>query len=310
MTDLDVVAVGSALVDRIYELSNLPEPDGGAFVRGETTAPGGVAANVAAALARLGHDTGVISRVGDDAAGDRVLADLRERGIDASRVRRGDESTSYTMVLRDPEGERMIVAGGESVPNLRLREGDRGYLRRTDVVFTSAYAPDPVTCELAAAATADELPPLVCDLPGPLSELTDRGTRPATVDALAAACDLFVANEVSARSYLGVGPREAIRELRECGVRQAAITRGADGALLLERTEISEISAFEVDIVDTTGAGDAFTAGLVHAWLCGDRPAAEAGRFAAAAAACNCTAAGARGGLPSAAEVRTFLNSR
>lgn len=307
MSDLETVAVGSALEDRLYALSNLPEPDGGAFVRGETTALGGVAANVASALARLGREAGVISRVGSDAAGDRVRSDLRERGIDASRLRRGDEPTSYTMILRDPEGERMIVAGGESVPNLRLREGDHEYLRGADVVFTSAYAPDPVTRELAAS---DGLPPLVCDLPGPLSELAGRGTRPETVDALAAACDLFVANEVSARSYLGVGPKEAIRELRERGVRRAAITRGADGALLLDGSEITEVDAFEVDAVDTTGAGDAFTAGLIHAWLLEGRPADGAGRFAAAAAALNCTAEGARGGLPSASDVRAFLDSR
>ncbi|WP_122088354.1 carbohydrate kinase family protein [Halalkalicoccus subterraneus] len=307
MSDLEVVAVGSALVDRLYALSNLPEPDGGAFVRGETTAFGGVAANVASALARLGRDAGVVSRVGDDADGDRVLADLRERGVDASRVRRGDEPTSYSMILRDPDGERMIVAGGESVPNLRLREGDYEYLRRADVIFTSAYAPDRVTRELAAAHT---LPPLVCDLPGPLSELDGRATRPATIDDLAAHCDLLVMNEVSARSYLDAGPRGSIRELRERGVRRAAITRGADGALLFDGAAVTEIDAFEVDVVDTTGAGDAFTAGLIHAWLLEGQPAAEAGRFAAATAACNCTAEGARGGLASASDVRSFLDSR
>lgn len=321
VNDLDAVVVGSAVVDRIYALSNLPEPDGGAFVREETTAVGGVAANVAAALSQLGHETGVVARVGDDEAADRVLADLRERGIDAERVRRGDpgERTSYSLVLRDPEGERMILAGGESVPNLRLADEDLAYLQRADLVFTSAYAPDPVVSRLVEAADAGELPPLVFDLAGPLSELEGRATRPETLDALLAVCDCFVANEVSARSYLGAGPRDAIAELADRGVGRAAITRGEDGALLLADGEVVEIPAFEVETVDTTGAGDAFTAGLVHAWLLGDGAAeeaggdvspADAGRFAAATAALNCTAETARGGLPTAEEVRAFLESR
>ncbi|WP_435180852.1 carbohydrate kinase family protein [Halorussus sp. AFM4] len=318
---LDAVAVGSAVEDRVYALTNLPEPDGGAFVRDEATAVGGVAANVAAALTRLGRETGVVSRVGDDEAADRILADLRERGVDARRVRRGadGERTSYSLILRDPEGERMIVAGGESVPNLRLADADREYVRRADVAFTSAYAPDPVVSDLAAAAgdgeEADDsdgdFPPLVFDLAGPLSELEDRATRPETLDALLPVCDCFVANEVSARSYLGTNPRTAVETLRDRGVRRAAVTRGTDGALLLaENGDVVEIPAFEVETVDTTGAGDAFTAGLIHTWLLGGESPETAGRFAAATAALNCTAANARGGLPTDGEVRKFLDER
>ncbi|WP_135827605.1 carbohydrate kinase family protein [Halorussus halobius] len=312
----EVVAVGSAVEDRVYALTNLPEPDGGAFVREATTAAGGVAANVAAGLARLGHETGVVSRVGDDEAADRVRADLRERGVDARHVRRGatDEETSYSLILRDPEGERMIIAGGESVPNLRLTDADREYVRRADLAFTSAYAPDRVTAALVDAAESDEsnsFPPLVFDLAGPLSELDGRGTRRATIDALLPVCDLFVANEVSARSYLGAGPRGAIERLRERGVDRAAVTRGSAGALVLDETgDVHGFPAFDVPVADTTGAGDAFTAGLVHAWLLGDSAASAAGRLAAATAALNCTAENARDGLPTAAAVRDFLADR
>ena len=308
MSDFDVATVGSALVDRLLAVTNLPEPDGGAFVRERSTAVGGVAANVAAAVSRLGRDAGVVARVGTDEDGDRVLADLRERGIDASRVRRGDERTSYALVLRDPDGRRMIVAGGESVTKLRLDAADLSYLRRADAAFASAYAPDPVVADLAAAAADGDLPPLAFDLSGPLSELDGRGASRETIDAVLSACDLFVANEVSARSYLDRGPREAIAELRERGVRRAAVTRGAEGALLLDGDDVVRVPAVDVDPVDTTGAGDAFTAGLIHAWLLEDLPADEAGRFAATAAAVNCTAEGARGALPTRDEVATLLD--
>ncbi|WP_158055404.1 carbohydrate kinase family protein [Halorussus halophilus] len=317
MTDADssavsaptVATVGSAVVDRLYALSNLPEPDGGAFVRDEATAVGGVAANVASGLTRLGSDTGIVARLGDDEDARRVLRDLEDRGIDTERVRRGceDERTSYTMVLRNDDGERMIVAGGESVVNLRLDEEDFAYLSDADTVFASAYAPDPVASALVEAKEAGDLPPLVFDLAGPLEELENRGARPETIDAMLPVCDLFLASEVPIQSYLGASGREALSELHSRGVQRAALTRGEDGALLLADGEVIDVPAFEIDATDTTGAGDAFTAGLLDAWLLEGKSPETAGLFAAATAALNCRNEGARGGLPTREEVEQFL---
>ncbi|MCT9095214.1 carbohydrate kinase family protein [Haloarchaeobius sp. HME9146] len=304
-----VVTVGSALLDRIYPVTNLPEPDGGAFARDEQLAVGGVAANVAAGLSTLGRETGVVSRVGRDDDGDRVLADLRERGIDALRVKRGEERSSYTMILRDDDGERMIIAGGESIPKLRLDENDIDYCREADAVFTSAYAPDPAVSALVEAAQEDGgFPPIVFDLAGPLAELEGRGTQKETIDDLLSVVDCFVSSEVPIESYLGCTGREAAAELRERGVSRAALTQGEDGALLLDGEEIVEVPAFGVDAVDTTGAGDAFSAGLVDSWVLDGKAAAKAGRFAAAVAAENCLGAGARGGLPTRETVESRLS--
>ena len=88
MSSPAVVTVGSAVIDRLYTLSNLPQPDGGAFVRDHTTAVGGVAANVGSGLAELGRETGIVTRLGTDAA-ERIETDLRERGLDCTRVRSG-----------------------------------------------------------------------------------------------------------------------------------------------------------------------------------------------------------------------------
>ncbi|WP_231184994.1 carbohydrate kinase family protein [Haladaptatus sp. DYF46] len=303
----DAVTVGSALVDHVYSVSNLPEPDGGAFVHDESRSAGGVAANVATALTRLGRETGVVARVGDDEEGAFVETDLEERGIDATRVRRGDENSSYCLILRDPDGERMIIAGGDAVPALRLTDADLDYLRKARVVFTSAYAPDEVVSRLVSARRAGDLPPLAFDLSGPLSELDGRGVTRETLDEALSVFDLLVTSEVPVRSYLGVGPREAVEELRARGVERGVVTRGRDGALLFDGSGVSEIPAFDVSVTDTTGAGDAHTAGLIHRWLLGERSAEEAGRFAAAVAALNCGAEGARGGFPTEKDVEAFL---
>ncbi|MFC7235033.1 carbohydrate kinase family protein [Halosegnis marinus] len=302
----ELVTVGGAMVDRYYTLSNLPEPDGGSYVRERRDGVGGVAANVASAAARLGRDTGIVSRVGEDAAGDTVLADLRERGVDTDRVRRGPEESTYSLVFR-ADGERMVVTGGESCAALALAEGDRPYLRDAGVVAATAYVPERAADPLVAMAEADEVT-LAFDLSGPLAELADRAMTPATIDRAVGACDLFLAGEVALAAYLDHhGADDPVAFLRERGVERAALTRGADGATLLTPDGTLEIDAFDVEVTDATGAGDAFLAALADAWLLDGNSPEEAGRFAAAVAACNCRGDGARGGLPTREEALALL---
>lgn len=301
----DVVVVGSAVRDEYYTLSNLPERDGGAFVRGHETGVGGVGANVAVALARLGRYVGLIARVGETDA-PTIESHLAEEGVDIGRLRRGDEEPTYSLVLRDGAGERMVVTGGESTRRLRIDDADLAYCRQADVVFTYGYVPDPVVTALLDAET----PPLVFDLPGPLEELTGRGTEPPTVDRAMAEADLVIAGAVATRDYLGCPPSDGVGVLRDRGVERAALTAGADGAHLLDGDRTVAVPAFEVDAVDTTGAGDAFTAGLLDAWMLDGHDPAHAGRYAAAVAALNCREPTAQRGLPTREAVEAFLADR
>jgi ribokinase/sulfofructose kinase len=308
----EVVSVGNALVDRTYLLSNLPEPDGGASVEAHEERPGGVEANVAAALSRFGRETGVIARLGDDDAADLVLADLDERGIDRRRVRTvPGETSAYCLVLRDRDGRRMIIGGGDSTANLRLDDDDLAYLSTASVVFASGYAPPPVIERLAAARTDGRLGRLAFDLAGEFRDLETRGLGRADLDEAVAAVDLFVGNEAAVGSYVGAqDPTEMVERLRSRGADRGAITRGTGGALLFDPDRRTSVPAFDVDVADTTGAGDAFSAGLVDAWLLRDERMEEAGQFAAAAAALNCTAPGARGRLPTPRTILEFLASQ
>jgi len=292
-----VVCVGSAVLDRVYAVTNLPEPDGGAFVTDYSERAGGVAANVACALATLEYDPTVVSRVGRDDAADVIVDSLDEHGVTPA-IQRGEGESSYTLILRGPDGGRMIVAGGDSILQLRLSERDRDRCRAADCVFTSAYAPDRVVSRLVELRKSGAIETLVFDLSGPLSELQGRGTSPATIDEVAAIADLFVTSEVAAWSYLDQEPAEAARTIRDAGADRVAVTCGANGAYLVEDdAEPVHIPAVDRDVVDTTGAGDQFTAALIHAWVFGGLSPTTAGRVAAVAAGENCTAPGPRGSL-------------
>ena len=303
----EVVAVGGATLDRFYDVTNLPEPDGGAYARDVTERFGGVGANVAAGFAVLDRETALLARLGDGDIGDRVLADLEAGPIETELIQRGPGTTTHCIIARGPDGERMIVTAGNSTVQLELPDAARDAVRDAGALFVSAYAPDNVAAELVEIAAEPDGPALVFDLSGPVEELHDRGTEPPTIDRAVEVADLFVTGEVAAESYLDCPAEEAVDALREGGCSRGAVTFGPEGATLFAGDERTEVQAFDVDTADTTGAGDTFTAALAERWLLGDADAERAGRFAAAAAALNCRAEGARGGLPDREMVEAFL---
>lgn len=306
-----VVTIGAATVDRQYLVTNLPDADGGAFAREVTDTFGGVAANVGVACARLGRAAGIVTRLGTDDIGDDVIEDLRTGPLDLGRVRRHDDTSTHCVILRDSDGRRSIVTAGNSVVRLRLDDADRAYLADASVVFVTAYAPEPVHQTLLSWADSDEFPPVVFDLSGPLTELTDRGASEQSIDRWIERAALFVVGDVAAESYLGETGESAAETLVERGVERAAVTSGEAGTWLVgPETPLTHVPAFDVSVTDETGAGDSYVAGLIHSWLLADRDPETAGRFAAATAALNCTAGGARGNLPTESAVETFLDGQ
>ena len=355
-----VLSVGAAAIDEWYAVSNLPEPDGGAFAREVTSAFGGVGANVAVALDRLGRDAGLVSRVGDDEYGRRALEHLAETGVDATHVAVGDGPHTRSLILRDPDGERAIVTAGESFRRLRPDGDALAAMADADAVFLTAYAPDRAARrvldrveslrERAAESPETEPPALVFDLSGPVEELVGRGTEPQTIHRFLHRADVFVAGGVAAPAFFGSAAAAVERVAAaqtggsgshsEAGSRskagsrsrrgptwpRAVLTRGADGMTAVAGGQTSRFDAFDVETVDATGAGDAFTAGLIDRWIA--EPAAEASaeptaeprddrdrvapgvRFAAAVAAINCTARFTQPGLPTRSEVESFLAER
>lgn len=304
MSSPAVVCVGNALIDHTYSLTNLPAADDGAFVLDTEDRFGGVETNVAAILSSFGIDTGVITRLGDDEDGRAVSEHLEDLGLDTDRVRkRTEEQTSYCLVLT-AEGERVIIGGGESALAIELGPEDTAYLESAAVVFASAYAPARVLSHLAELRV-----PFAFDLAGRFEDLEHRGLRREQLDAALPGIDLFIANRTTAQSYLqwDAEPAALTDGLRDRGVSRGVVTDGVAGAFLFDADGTYPIETLEVEVVDTTGAGDAFTAGLITAWLLEERSPEAAGRFAAAAAAANCTVRGAHTEPPSRDAIRALL---
>jgi ribokinase/sulfofructose kinase len=273
---------------------------------------GGVEANVAVALVRLGVRVGLIARVGDDAEGAWVADDLETWGVDTACVEAvPGVSTDFCLVWVAPDGERMLACDNPSLRGMVIGDADRAYLTQARVLFLSGFVPLNLMRETIRVAKAAGLT-VAFDLPDSFQDLVARGLSRDDFWGLVPQIDLLMSNHVGLTSLLELkGAEEAFAAFRQrAPTVSVAMSLGAEGAWLGHDAEQVYVEAFSVQAVDTTGAGDAFHAGLIYGSLLAGWPLRRAGSFASALAALNCTGLGARGGLVGRDKVIEFLSSR
>lgn len=297
MDDYDLLVVGSANADLVIGVER--RPGAGETVLGSDLAvhPGGKGANQAVAAARLGARTALLARVGDDAHG-RLLLDAQcAAGVDTAGVLAGGAPTGVALITVDPSGDNSIVVSPGA--NGRLTPADvrsaASLLHASRVVSAQLEIPLETVVEVVRSLAPDSRFVLNPSPPRPLPE------------EVLAACDPLIVNEHEAKVILGEGrvtdvPEDWARLLLEKGPRSVVVTLGAEGALVASAQGVTRVPAVKVAAVDTTGAGDAFTAAL--AWRLGAGSSlAEAAAYASRVGAAAVTKEGAQDSFPTAAEV-------
>ena len=269
-----IAVIGSVNLDIVAKVARLPKP--GETITGAELAkyPGGKGANQALAAKRLGSDVSLIARVGDDAAADEALALLREGGVDLEQCRAVEGvATGTALIAVSPSGENHIVVAPGA--NRMLTESDAGAVE-ADALICQLEVPVPVIVHAAKSFDG-----FFCVNLAPAAEID--------VTVLQRA-ELVVVNETESEWYGA--------SLEACDG-YVATTRGKGVATLERNGElVTEASPPTVDAVDTTGAGDTFTAALTVALVEG-QPPDEALQFACTAGALAATAMGAQPSLPS-----------
>jgi sugar/nucleoside kinase (ribokinase family) len=273
--------------------------------------PGGNALNTAVALCRLGEAVSFWGSLGDDALGDLILMQLTKLGLDLRRVKREPAGlTPATIILRIQGEDRRFIhalgAGdrftGEQVPWELIPENGivvaAGYLKLRSWSDNALVEMFRETRQRQSTTVLN-----VC-LPNHQNDIAGRCLR------LLPHVDVFVLNEDEALALTGQSEvRAQARILRSAGARIVIITRGSHGLYAETGTCTFEMGAFRVPIVDPSGCGDCFTAGLVFGLL--RRWELERTlQFASAVGALNATALGCTTGVPPFTEVERFLGKR
>ena len=291
----DVIGLGALNVDLIYEtdLTSLGLEAGrervGSFEefrdllgylekKGKlrVRSGGGSAANTVYALARMGVSSGLVGKAGQDEEGDFLLQNLREAGVDTSRVAR-NARTGLCIVLLGRKRDRSILILPGANDSLSYSEIDIDYVNKTEFLHMSSFLgriPFQMQRKVAAGTRAK----ISLD---PGEPHATRGIK--ELSPLLERCFIVFASGREIETLTGKNYKEGARELLEYGIKIIACTLGEEGSYILSRDVELEISAVKTRVVDSTGAGDVYAAGFLAGLLKGlplVRCARVAGRLA------------------------------
>ena len=292
--------VGSINQDFVLKVERRPEP--GETVTGAELSlfPGGKGANQAIAAARLGAEVAMLGRVGEDAFGRDLVKNLRDNRVDTSRIEAiPDAPTGSAFITVTPDGENAIVVS----PGANRRFGPTEVraasedLRKARLLLAQLEV-EVEAVEMAAYTVAGNGGRVLLNLAPP---------REVSGDLLRLS-DPLVVNEHEAAFLLGEDaqtPEESAGKLLDLGPPSAVVTLGGAGAILATENSSRHFPAPEVQVVDTTGAGDAFV-GALAAKLAEGTLLEEAVPYAVLAGAVAVMREGAQGSLPAPEDVEKF----
>jgi sulfofructose kinase len=284
---VDVVGVGLNAVDTIIRLPHFPAFNSKVEVSSSKFYPGGQVATALVACQRWGLTTRYIGRIGDDFAGRVHREEFAREGVEAHLAEVADCESQLSYILVDEtSGERTVLWKRDSRLDIQPAELVTEWIERARLLHVDGH---PTAPAIAAARIARRAGiPMMADLdnlyPG--------------VEVLLEQIDFLISSREFPERVTRIP--ELVRSLpelkRRFNCKLVAATMGSEGVLAWDGNSFHYCPSFEVNPVDTTGAGDIFHAGFAYAFL-NSMPLDAALEFSSAAAALNCLAPGARGAI-------------
>ncbi|WP_035348297.1 ribokinase [Edaphobacter aggregans] len=305
MADRRITVLGSYVADLAFRVDSLPAWGetrmGASFAMG----PGGKGSNQAVAAARAGGRVSFITKLGQDPFGEMARSLYRDEGIDARHIAGTTHATGAAAIILDAaRGENAIIVVPGACFEITIDEVDRA----ADCIAGSSV----FVAQLELPISVVEHGLSLAHARGVTTVLNPAPAMPLP-ESLFALCDYLTPNEAEASTLTGIAVNNLASAGRAAdaflarGVRNVAITLGAQGVLIKNRHFATHVPAVDAGaVIETTGAGDAFNGGLAVALAEGREPV-EAMRFACAVAAISVTRPGTAASMPRRAEIDALL---
>ena len=292
---MKLYVIGDVTVDHLYFLNRIPGPGEEVSPTRASLLPGGAGGSMALYLAQLGHDVTLAARVGNDPFEKLALERVRAAGVKLDAIQHDeDQLTSTITILVTPDAERAMISSGGANRNLDAAELKKKDLEAADGLVVSAYSLIGGQQREYAIKAIDIAKkagiPVFVDLG--TGAVNAAGTK--LIEGVKQA-DYLLMNQLellrlTARDSIS----EALEGLSDQGVERVVVKVGAMGSIVWTAKETELLEGYAIDdVVDTTGAGDAFTAAFAHAILSG-YDMRRAARYANIAGALVATTVGAQ----------------
>jgi ribokinase len=298
-----VAVLGAAATDWVARVKELPRVDGIVYADDYTALPGGTGGNVAEGIAHLGHKVRFLGELGDDISGQMLLKAFKDAGVDTQGIRiRKDKRTASCFVAINEHGDKIIVSLGGIALYQRPDEVNATWLTGVEVLVIADAFPEVAERTISYLQSSAKV---IFNPGGLMASYGDEFLEPFFKRA-----NVLIASKVEAEAMTGTANMEkAIVDLSKRGPQVVMITMGHLGSLTLAQGNLIKTDAFPVvEVLDSTGAGDAFTSGIVSGMLEG-LSWEKAARLGCAVASMKVTRHGARGGLPNRWQVQDLLDA-
>ncbi len=295
---VDLVGVGLNATDTLIPLQSFPARGSKTEYRAATVMPGGQVATTVVACQTWGLSTRYVGKLGDDDAA-RLHRDAFARaGVEAQLIAVPGAASPQSLILVDGSGERTVLCRRDERLILQPEDLHRDWIVNARALHVDGY--DTAAATVAAAWAHAAGIPVIADLDEPYPG----------VEALLENIDyLIVSRDFPGRLMDEPNLERALRRMQiRYGCKLTAATLGEDGVLAWDGERHRYSAAYRVPVVDTTGAGDIFHAGFIYGLL-QNWPLEQQLDFACAAAAINCMAAGARGGIQPIAAIEELMTT-
>jgi ribokinase len=259
----DVVCFGALNVDKIFKVDHIAREDEESTILELKFFPGGSAANTAVALSKLGAKVGFIGKVSDDREGGLLLSALKEEGVDTSKIIISKEGHSgFVLGFVDRRGDRALYVSPGVNDELEFSEIDQKYVRSSKFLHLSSFVGE----------RPFEAQKRLVDVLRGVNVTFDPGMIYARkglkkLRPILRKCFAFLPSKAEIELLTGENYEEAVKILHEEGVKIVAVKLGERGCYVSDGEETHHIKPFKVKVIDTTGAGDAFSAGFIYGLL-------------------------------------------
>ena len=296
LSQVDLVGVGLNATDTLIPLSSYPALGSKVEYSKVTVLPGGQVATTVVACQLWGMNTRYVGKLGDDEAAALHRKEFARTGVDAQLISVPGGASPQSLILVDGEGERTVLCRRDERLVLQPDDLDREWIVNARALHVDGH--DTAAATIAARWARSAGIPVIADL----DEL-----YPGVEELLENIDYLIVSRDFPCRLMQEPDLEKALRQMhRRYGCLLTAATLGPDGVLAWDGRQLLHTCAYYVPVVDTTGAGDIFHAGFIFALLQG-WPLERQLDFACAAAALNCMATGARGGIQTVEAIEELM---